>query len=131
MSKRQEFVERVAVSGTRIENLDLDQAFQEVRIIKLEAGQVLVEANSPAAFVCFPLGDGLKVMPLGGYAAFPVCPWMPLGNTGVIRGAARNADIIAEQAVELLMIPQDVFLKYWHSPYTAEELRVLFMSRSK
>jgi hypothetical protein len=56
---------------------------------------------------------------------------MPVGNTGVIRGAVRNADIVAERAVELLMIPQEVYLKYWHHPYTADELRRLFTAQSK
>jgi hypothetical protein len=31
--------------------------------------------------------------------------------------------------VELLVIPQEVFLKYWHHPYTAEELRRLFTAQ--
>jgi hypothetical protein len=129
--KRQELIDKMAESGTKTENMDLVHAFQDVRLIKLTAAQVLIEANSPAAFVYIPLGDGLKVIPLGGYAPFPVRPWMPLGNTGVIRGAVRNADVIAEQALELLMIPQEVYLKYWHHPYTVEELRHLFMAQPK
>lgn len=126
LDARRELVERLAASGAKTRNVDLVRAFQDVRLLELAAGQVLVEANSPAAFVYIPLGDGLKVIPLGGYASFPVRPWMPLGNTGVIRGAPRNADVLAEQGVELLVIPQDTFLKYWHHPYTAEELRGLF-----
>jgi hypothetical protein len=47
---------------------------------------------------------------------------MPLGITGVIRGAVRNATIIAEQAVQLLMMPKEVYLRYWHRTYSAEEL---------
>ena len=129
MDKRRELVERVAASGTKTQGMDLVQAFQDVRLIELAAGQVLIKANSPAAFVYIPLGDGLQVIPLGGYAPFPVRPWMPLGNTGVIRGAERNADIVAQAEVELLVIPQEVFLKYWHHPYTAEELRRLFTAQ--
>jgi hypothetical protein len=129
--ERQELVEKVAASGTKTEDIVLTQAFQDVRLIQLSAAQVLIEANSPAAFVYIPLGDGLKVIPLGGYDPFPVRPWMPVGNTGVIRGAVRNADVIAERPVELLMIPQGVYLKYWHHPYSAEELRQLFIDRSK
>jgi hypothetical protein len=128
--KRQELVRKVADSGAKAENIALTQAFQDVRLIKLSAAEVLIEANSLAAFVYIPLGEGLKVIPLGGYDPFPVLPWMPLGNTGVIRGAVRNADVIAEQEVELLMLPQEVYLKYWHHPYTAEELRQLLSGRS-
>jgi hypothetical protein len=120
--KKQELIEKVGASGTKTEHIDLTMAFQDVRRIHLPAAQTLIEANSPAAFVYIPLGDGLVVIPLGGYASFPVHPWMPLGNTGVIRGAVRNADVIAEQAVDLLMIPQDIYLKYWYQPYTTEEL---------
>jgi carbonic anhydrase len=43
---------------------------------------------------------------------------MPLGVTGVIRGAGRNATIRAEQTVQLIMIPKMIYLKYWHHPYT-------------
>jgi hypothetical protein len=129
--KKQEFIERIEASGTRTDHINIVQAFQDVRLIKLNPDQVLIEANSPAAFVYIPLGDGLRVIPLGGYAPFPVRPWMPLGNTGVIRGAVRNADIIAEQEVELLMIPQDVYLKYWYHPYTTKELLRLFIVQPK
>jgi hypothetical protein len=129
LNARRELVERLAALGAKAASVDLVRAFQDVRLLELAAGQVLVEANSPAAFVYIPLGDGLKVIPLGGYASFPVRPWMPLGNTGVIRGAARNADVLAERGVELLMIPQEIFLKYWHHPYTAEELRGLFTAQ--
>jgi hypothetical protein len=48
---------------------------------------------------------------------------MPLGSTGVIRGALRNARVIAEQAVSALMIPKDVYLRHWYATYTAAELR--------
>jgi hypothetical protein len=126
-AKKQDLIEKVAASGTKTENIDLTMAFQDVRLINLPATQTLIEASSPAAFVYIPLGDGLVIIPLGGYASFPVRPWMPLGNTGVIRGAVRNADVIAEQVVDLLMIPQDIYLKYWYQPYTTEELLRLLM----
>ena len=48
---------------------------------------------------------------------------MLLGISGVIRGAPRNATVKASQAVELLMIPRETYLKYWHRTYTAAELR--------
>ena len=52
---------------------------------------------------------------------FPVYPWTPLGNTSVIRGAVRNATVVAEQAVQLLMIPAEIYLNHWHATYTREE----------
>jgi hypothetical protein len=72
--------------------------------------------------VYVPLGDGLRVVPLGGYASFSVQAWMPLGNTGVIRGAIRNGTVIAERDVGALMIPKDVYLRHWHHTYTEAEI---------
>ncbi len=43
---------------------------------------------------------------------------MPLGATGVISGAIRNADVIAVRPVDVLIIPKDVYLEHWHRPYT-------------
>jgi hypothetical protein len=129
MRKRRELVKRLAASGTKTAELDFVQAFQDVKLVELAAGRILIEANSPAAFVFIPLGEGLKVIPLGGYAPFPVYPWIPLGTTGVIRGAPRNADVVAERSVKLLMIPREIYLRYWHHTYTIEEIRLLFSSQ--
>jgi hypothetical protein len=52
-----------------------------------------------SSFVYFPLGDGLWIIPLGGYQSFSVAAWCPLGKTGVIRGEIRNADIVANETV--------------------------------
>ena len=57
-----------------------------------------------------------------GYQMIPMRAWIPLGNTSVIRGATRNATVISYQDVELLMIPKEVYLRYWHKLYTPEEL---------
>lgn len=50
---------------------------------------------------------------------------MPLGTTGVIRGDSRNADIIAEQNVSLLILPKEVYLRYWYVPYSPAELKAM------
>jgi hypothetical protein len=50
---------------------------------------------------------------------------MPIGNTGVIRGATRNAGVVTGQDVSLLIIPKDVYLRHWYMPYTHEELKSL------
>jgi hypothetical protein len=65
-------------------------------------------------------------VPLGGYQPFFVQAWMPLGVTGVIRGAVRNATIVATQELTLLMIPKDVYLKRWHHTYSPQEFAQLF-----
>lgn len=122
-NERHTLLIRMAESGCKIDSIDLDQAFRHVRLITLSSGETLIEADQPASMVYVPLGDGLRIIPLGGYDSFSVQAWMPLGSTGVIRGALRNARVIAEQAVSALMIPKDVYLRHWHATYTAAELR--------
>ncbi len=51
--------------------------------LELPAGAVLLEAGSPPGFVYIPMATGLMGTPLGGYQAFPLTPWVPLGTTGV------------------------------------------------
>jgi hypothetical protein len=122
-NERRMLLTRMAESGCKIESIDLDEAFRHVRLMTLRSGETLIEADQPAGMVYVPLGDGLRIIPLGGYDSFSVQAWMPLGSTGVIRGALRNARVIAEQPVSALMIPKDVYLRHWHATYTAAELR--------
>jgi hypothetical protein len=123
LAERRCALARVAATGHKISSMDADQAFQAVKLVTVKAGEVLIEAGSPPGFVYIPLGAGLGGRPLGGYRPFPVYPWMPLGNTGVIRGAVRNATVVADQTVQLLMIPKDVYLNHWHATYTSEEFQ--------
>jgi hypothetical protein len=122
-AERRALLARMARSGYKIDSIDVDQAFRHVRRVALGSGETLIEAGEPAGMVYVPLGDGLRILPLGGYDSFSVQAWMPLGSTGVIRGALRNAKVIAEQAVSALMIPKDVYLRHWHATYTIDELR--------
>lgn len=121
--ERHVLLDRMAQSGCKTDSIHIDTAFRHVRCIHLKRGETLIEANEPAGMVYVPLGDGLTVVPLGGYDSFSVQAWMPLGSTGVIRGALRNGKVIAEQPVSTLMIPKDVYLRHWHATYTVAELR--------
>jgi uncharacterized protein len=47
---------------------------------------------------------------------------MPLGARVVVRRDIRNADIIAEQRVSLLVVPKEVYLRYWYVPHSPLEL---------
>jgi len=125
LDRRRSILECMAQSGHKISGIPLVEGFKHVKLIELRAGETLIEAGAPSAFVYLPLGDGLKIIPLGGYESFSVAAWMPIGNTGVIRGATRNADVVAEQDISLLMIPKDVYLRHWYIPYTHEELKSL------
>jgi len=112
--------------GHRSQKIDIDRAFDHTRLVKVHKGSVVIEAGTPAGFVFIPLGEGLRIAPLGGYHDVPAPIRVPLGNTGVIRGSVRNARIFAEADVELLMIPQDVYLERWHATYGVEEVEDLF-----
>ena len=117
-----ELLDHVARSGHDVEHIDPVEAFKHVKQVLLHTGETLIEAGFPASFVYIPMGDGLEVIPLGGYEPFPVSAWMPLGVTGVIRGAARNATVVARQDLALLMIPKEIYLRQWHHPLSAAEL---------
>lgn len=130
LERRQEVLARVGQSGHKTAEIDPVKGFQDVKLIKLAAGEILLEEGAPAGFVYIPLESGLRVIPLGGYPPFLVQPWMPLGVTGVIRGAPRNATIIAEQEVQLLMMPRVVYLRHWRHTYSIEEF-VRKMRQSK
>lgn len=122
LDRKQAVLQKVEASGHRIDHIDLTEGFQHVRLISLRSGETLLEADTPSSFVYVPLSAGLMIIPLGGYQPFAVQAWMPLGVTGVVRGAARNASIVAEQDVELLAIPKEVFVKHWYRPYSLSEL---------
>jgi len=121
----QAILDKINQAGQKITHFDAAEGFKHVKLAKLRAGEKLIEAGMPSSFVYFPLGDGLKIIPLGGYRSFSVTAWMPLGSTGVIRGDVRNADIVAEQSVTLLILPKDVYLRYWYVPYSPMELKNL------
>lgn len=122
---RADLIAHIGRSGQKTAQIDPDTAFDQVRCLTLRAGQTLIEAGALSSFVYVPLGDGLRIVPLGGYLPFSVRAWMPLGTTGVIRGAIRNATVAADHDVAVLMIPKAVYLRHWHHPYTPEELRDL------
>jgi hypothetical protein len=121
--QRQSILDKMNHAGQKLSNFDPLEGFKHVRFTELRAGEKLIEAGAPSSFVYIPLGDGLKIIPLGGYQSFSVAAWMPLGTTGVIRGDVRNADIIAEQSVSLLIIPKEIYLRYWYVPYSPLELK--------
>jgi hypothetical protein len=118
-----EVLARVAEHGTPTPHLDRGTAFGEVRRVSLVPGEVLVEADSPPSFVYLPMGPGLRVLPMGGYAAAPLHPWVPVGVTGAVRRAGRNSAIVAEQPVEVVMVPAQLFVRAWLRPLSPEQLR--------
>lgn len=122
LEKRRAIVDRLGRAGQKLGHLDLAAGFQHVKLAELHTGEKLIEAGTPSSFVYVPLGDGLRVIPLGGYQSISIAAWIPLGTTGVIRGDTRNADIIAEHDLSVLVIPKEIYLRYWYVPYGPAEL---------
>ncbi len=121
LEKRKRILARVAQSGHKITEIDPEKAFTDVRLSKLKDGETLIETGAPPGFVYVPMGSGLLSTPLGGYQAQSVTPWIPLGNTRVIRGDVQEATITAENDLDLLMIPKEIYLKFWHDAYQISE----------
>ncbi len=129
--KRRAVLARIGQYGHRVEGIDVQSAFEHGRLATIPAGQVLIEAHTPAAFVYIPLDSGLQVVPVGGYNVFEVQAWLPLGLTGVIRGSTRNATVTASRTLQLLMIPRSVYLTHWHHTYTAATFQQILQEWQK
>jgi GAF domain-containing protein/CRP-like cAMP-binding protein len=121
LERRREVIDRVAQTGHKIRRIDPELAFTDVRQVELRQGEILLEAGAPPGFVYVPTGDGLQSQPSGGYQRHAVQAWIPLGNTSVIRGDVQEAQVTAEKSVRLLMIPKEIYLKYWHDTYNLAE----------
>lgn len=118
-----EVVLRMGETGSDTSGMDREEAFDEVRRATVDAGEVLVEQASFPAFVYVPLSPGLTVRPMGGYAADVLHPWVPVGATGAIRRASRNAEIVAERQVDVLMVPSELYVASWLRPLAPDQLR--------
>ena len=120
---RRELLAQLSRTGHPAERIDQENAFNHVRLLTLDPGEVLIEAGTPSSFVYLPLGPGLNIVPLSGFQPIPAQPWWLLGATGVVRGAERNATIVAMRAVEVLMIPKSAYLAHWHHTLSLEEFQ--------
>lgn len=126
MDTRRDLLAQLAQSGHRADRIDPRRAFDNVRLLTLHPGEALIEAGATSAFVYLPLGPGLTINPLGGYPSFPAVPWVLLGSTGVVRCAERSATIVAERGVQVVVIPQSVYLTHWHHTLSVEEFQDVF-----
>ena len=96
---------------------------QDIRVITLNRGEQLIKGGSSSGFVYFPMKEGLRVFPLGGYESRLASAWVALGNTGVIRGSIRNSHVYAEKNLSLICVPKDIYLNYWYKPLSAKDLK--------
>jgi hypothetical protein len=108
--------------GLKVTAIDRRRAFEDVRRVGLDGGEVLVQAGTWPAFVYLAVEPGLRAQPLGGYDHDDVPAWFPIGITGVVRRAERNSTVVAVVPVEVLMIPGELFGREWFHPYDEQEL---------
>jgi hypothetical protein len=114
---------QLARHGLNIDTIDRQAALRDVRRSRLHAGEQVLSPGTAASVVVIPLGPGARVEPIGGYRSEPLHPWLPIGVTGVVRGAERNATVVAETEVDVLAIPARRYLTDWFKPYTADQIR--------
>ena len=119
-----ECFEQLARHGLNVAGIDRPAALRDVRRSRLRRCEVVLAAGTAASVVVIPLQPGTRVEPIGGYPAVALHPWQPIGVTGVVRGAERNAAVIADADVEVLAIPAERYLADWFRPYTSDELRL-------
>lgn len=131
LKERHDLLEKIEKSGHKIEKMDVDLAFSNVKLTDLNAGDRLIEARAPSSFVYIPLSEGLIGYPADGYQPFYSHAWVPLGNIGVIRGDIRSATIIAEQKMQVLIVPKETYLKHWHFTYSEDEFIKLINDPTK
>lgn len=129
LEKKQKFLSQITELGPKAAQINLEKAFQEVRQIQLQMGDVLYTSGTASWFVYIPFTQGLQVFPDRASVSYPIAPWALIGDIGLLRGSLRDARVVAEQSVELLMIPKEIYLKYWYLPYDIREFTALCHSR--
>lgn len=118
-------LDQLVKSGHPVDHIDLDQAFAETRLITVKAGEVLMDAGVYSGFVYIPLKEGLKLIPPNNCMRAGL-PWVPIGNIEAIRAIPAQVRVVAEQAVPLLMIPKQIYQRYWYASYTVNDFTSLF-----
>ncbi len=126
VTEKLHLLDQLVKSGHRVDAIDLDRAFAETRLIKVAAGEVLIAPGVRSGFVYIPLGPGLKLVPPGDQPMVAGLPWVPLGDIEAIQNNPAPAKVVAEQSLDLLMIPKQIYLRDWYAPYAVDEFTQLF-----
>ena len=129
LDEKQGLLNQITELGQKAAQINLEKAFQEVRKIQLTMGDVLYQSGTASWFVYVPFTKGLQVFPDRASVSYPITPWSLIGDIGLLRGALRDSRVVAEQPVELLMIPKEIYVKYWYQPYDIQEFMAHCHSR--
>jgi hypothetical protein len=115
-------LEQLAQSGAKVDGLELDEAFADLRRVRVAAGEIVMTAGSPSGFVYIPTAPGLRVAADRRVSGGRVESMGAGRHDGSDRRAERNGDVTAELELELLVIPGDRYVRTWFRPYAAAEL---------
>jgi hypothetical protein len=129
LAEKQTVLNQITELGPKAAQINLDKAFQEVRRIQLQVGDVLYKSGTAAWFIYIPFTPGLQVFPDRATVPYPISPWSLVGVIDLLRGSLRDSRVVTGQTVELLMIPKEIYLKYWYLPYDIQEFTTLCHSR--
>lgn len=126
ITEKLHLLDQLVKSGHKVDHIDLEQAFTETRLITVKAGEVLIEPGVLSGFVYIPFSEGLKLISSTHYQMLAVLPWVAMGDIEAVRNIITQSRVVAEQPVELLMIPKQIYNRYWYAPYTVDEFTHLF-----
>lgn len=119
-----QLLDQLVKSGHKVDHIDLDRAFMETRLLTIRAGEVLIDRGVCSGFVYIPFSPGLKLICSIEDQMLP--PWVQIGDVEVIRETMTDYKVVAEQTVELLMIPKQIYRRYWYASYSVNEFTQLF-----
>jgi hypothetical protein len=117
-----EILDALDAHGMLVAGIDRPRAFEDVRRVRVRQGELLLEVGAPPAFVYVAIDCALRIEQRGGYDPLDVPPWIPIGVTGVVRRAERNATVLVAEPGEVLMIPGELFVREWFRPYEESEI---------
>jgi hypothetical protein len=119
---KNQIINNIRSAGYKSNFMVPDFAFQNVKLIELMPPTVLCEEGNPSEFVYIPFTEGLTGHSVEEGVSFKSKPWAPVGHIGAIQNSLRTATVTVEKKVKLLMIPANIYLRYWHIDYTVDEL---------
>lgn len=122
LTEKLHLLDQLVKTGQKVDPIDLDLAFTETRLITVKAGEILIELGVLSGFVCIPFQAGL-VHTTEQRAALP---WVQIGDVEVTRSTITSTQIVAEQPVDLLMIPKQIYIRHWYAPYGVDEFTQMF-----
>lgn len=117
-----QLIARMAERGLQTSGLDPAAASAGVVLAHVAAGTVVLQTGTASPVVVVPTAHGLSAHPDNGLETIDLHQWLPVGATGVVRGGRRNASVVAECDLDVVVIPAAVYREHWFRPYSIEQM---------